>query len=145
MNMAVPSLSASWCFWLNAVTRRTGTRLGRCCPGSPARLAAVWADLKAHLGALYHLRAPHHQAEAPLASAVHGAGLLLMTAMAASGLLWWQGPASLTETAIELHVLCGNLVWAYLIGHALMGLFNHVRKDTSLGQMWSFGPRKELN
>jgi cytochrome b561 len=133
-------------FWLNAVTRRTGTRLGALLPwGSPARLAALWADLKAHLGALLHLRAPHHQAETPLASAVHGAGLLLMTAMAASGLLWWQGPASLTETAIELHVLCGNLVWAYLIGHALMGLFNHVRKDTSLGQMWSFGPRKELN
>ena len=83
-------------FWLNAVTRRTGTRWGALLPwGLPARLAALWADLKAHLGALYHLRAPHHQAEAPLASAVHGAGLLLMTAMAASGLLWWQGPALL--------------------------------------------------
>ena len=81
----------------------------------------------------------------PLASAVHGAGLILMSTMAASGLFWWQGPTSLTETAIKLHVLCGNLVWAYLIGHALMGLFNHVRKDTSLGQMWSFGSSKELN
>lgn len=46
-------------FWLNAVTHRTGTRLGALLPwGSPARLAALWADLKAHLGALFHLRAP---------------------------------------------------------------------------------------
>lgn len=133
-------------FWLNAVTRRTGTPLGALLPwGSPARMVALWADLRAHLGALSHLRAPEHPAETPLASAVHGAGLLLMTAMAASGLLWWQGPASLSEIAIEMHVLCGNLVWAYLIGHALMGLFNHVSKDRSLGQMWSFGPRKEVN
>ena len=133
-------------FWLNAIIRRAGTSLGALLPwGSPTRLAALWTDVKAHLGALRHLSAPDHGAETPLASAVHGAGLLLMTLMAASGLLWWQGPASLTETAIELHVLCGNLVWAYLIGHALMGLFNHVRKDTSLGGMWSFGSSKELN
>ena len=133
-------------FWLNAMTRRTGTSLGALLLwGSTSRLAALWTDVKAHFCAVIHLRAPDHQAETPLASAVHGAGLILMTAMAASGLLWWQGPASLTETAIELHVLCGNLVWAYLIGHALMGLLNHVRKDTSLGRMWSFGSSKELN
>lgn len=133
-------------FWMNAMIRRTGTRLGALLPwGSPTRLAALWSDVKAHLDALIRLRGPNHKAETPLASAVHGAGLILMTAMAASGLLWWLGPVALTETAIEMHVLCGNLVWAYLIGHALMGLFNHVRKDTSLGHMWSFGPRKELN
>ena len=103
-------------FWLNAMTRRTGTSLGALLPwGSPSRLAALWTDVKAHLGALVHLRAPDHRAETPLASAVHGAGLILVTAMAASGLLWWQGPASLTETAIGLHVLCGNLVWSELL------------------------------
>lgn len=127
-------------FWLHAVTRRSGTSLGALLPwASPTRLAALWADLAAQTGALIRLRAPEHRADSPLASAVHGAGLVLVTAMAASGMAWWLGPASITETAIGMHVLFGNLVWAYLIGHAAIGLFHHVRKDAPLGQMWSFG------
>ena len=127
-------------FWLHAMTRRTGTSLGALLPwASPTRVAALWADLKAQTGAVVRLRAPEHRADSPLASAVHGAGLILVTAMAASGMAWWLGPTSITETAIGMHALFGNLVWAYLIGHAAIGLFHHVRKDAPLGQMWSFG------
>ena len=46
-------------FWLNAMTRRTGTSLGALLPwGSPTRLAALWTDMKAHFSALIHLSAP---------------------------------------------------------------------------------------
>lgn len=127
-------------FWLNALLRRTGTGLGALVPWtSPARLAALWSDIRAHLAAILRLQSPTYAADSPLASAVHGLGLILMTGMAASGLAWWLGPASLTEPAIQLHVLFGTFVWVYLIGHAAMGLFHHVRRDASLGAMWSFG------
>lgn len=127
-------------FWLNALVRQSGTSLGALLPwASSRRLAALWSDPKAQLGALARLRAPVHTDDSPLASAVHGLGLLWMTGMAASGLVWWLGPASVSEAAIEMHVLIGTLAWVYLIGHAAMGLFHHVRKDASLAAMWSLG------
>ena len=114
-------------FWLNAMVRRGGTSFGALLPWfSASRLAALGTDLKAHLGALVRLHPPAHSAESPLASAVHGLGLMLMTGMAASGLVWWLGPAAVGENAIHLHVLFGTLVWVYLIAHAAMGLFHHV-------------------
>jgi len=63
----------------------------------------------------------------PLAGAVHGLGILLATAMAASGAVLYFGvadngsmskPVHLIE---EFHGFMANLMWAYLVGHVAMG------------------------
>lgn len=53
------------------------------------RLRALRMGSGAHLRSLARLQIPPHGIETPLASAVHGPGLMLMTGMAASGTLYY--------------------------------------------------------
>ena len=131
-------------FWLQSLMRQRGTPLGMLIPWfSGPRLSAVWQDFKAHLAALRHLRLPAHDTHAPFASAIHGLGLLLVTAMAASGTLYFvvntgnPDAGGLVKVAMTVHTTLANLVWAYLIGHALMALIAHYGGTLSLRQMWS--------
>lgn len=131
-------------FWLQTAVRQRGTPWSMLIPWfSGARLAAVWADIKAHVTALRHLRLPKHDTHSPFASAIHGLGLLLITGMAASGTLYYfvttgdPDGGGLVKVAMTVHTTLANLVWAYLIGHALMALIAHYGGTLSLGQMWS--------
>jgi cytochrome b561 len=92
-------------------------------------------------------RLPPYEETAPLASAVHGLGLLLMTAMAASGGVYaaqvWAGAQSPEPDAslvMTVHFALANLVWAYLIGHAAMATIHHFAHAASLRRMWSLRP-----
>ncbi len=122
-------------FWANLALRRVGTDRGALFPwASPQRRAAVMADLIAVRAAVTRLRPPAHDETAALASAAHGLGLLLMSAMALSGAAWfWLGGWLL----LEAHGLFGNLAWAYLVGHAGMGALHHLLGQAPLGAMWS--------
>ncbi len=132
-------------FWLFSIARKRGTPLAELLPWTSAHhRAALWADARAHLSALRHRKLPVQDGSSPLASAVHGLGLLLMTAMAASGTLYYfvnsgdPDAGGLVGAAMLVHKNLANLVWAYLIGHAGFAVVNHFGRAMSLRIMWSF-------
>lgn len=138
-------------FWLIIAFRRRKTAWGLLLPWtSPARLSAVWHDIKAHLTALLRFRLPDYDEQSPLASAVHGLGLLLISAMAATGTAYYfinQGDpdaGGLVGVVMFIHTTLANLVWAYLIGHAGLAVLHHLDHSVNLRDMWSFSnsPRK---
>jgi Prokaryotic cytochrome b561 len=131
-------------FWVNSMARRLGTPLGLMIPWlSGARLRALGGDVMRHLSALTRLRLPPHDGAQPLASAVHGLGLLLMTAMAASGVVYYflntgdPDAGGVTGLTMTVHRALATLVWIYLIGHAAMAVLAHLGGLLPLGRMWS--------
>lgn len=142
-NAGLAALGLATAFWIAAMVRRRGTAPGALLPWfSASRRAALGADLRRHLAALRALRLPAHAEDGALASAIHGLGLLLMLGMAMSGTAWLLAgnddahAGGLAGLALDAHRLCGNLVWAYLIGHAAMGALHHLRGEASLARMW---------
>lgn len=116
-------------FWLWTIVRRGEHRIGALLPWfSAARRRRVTDDLRAHAAALRARRLPPPGHETPLASAIHGAGLLIATAMAVTGATAWLGLAAdgtmtaWAGTALGLHSLVSNAMWAYLICHAVVAL-----------------------
>jgi cytochrome b561 len=139
-------------FWVVLAFRRQGTEHGLLLPWfSAARRAALWSDIKTQLRTLKSLRLPVYEDNSPLASAVHGLGLLLMTAMAGSGVLYYLTATadgrvgSFVGLAMEVHGLLGNVVWAYLIGHASLAIIHHYTQGLDLRVMWSLRRAKESN
>jgi cytochrome b561 len=131
-------------FWVATVLRKRGTALHDLFPWTNAtRRAAVWADIMTHIAALKARSLPTHDDHSALASAIHGLGLLLMTAMAASGTLYYfvnagdPDAGGLVGLAMFVHTTLANLVWAYLIGHAGLAVLNHFAGTLSLRTMWS--------
>ena len=133
--------------WVVVITRIGGTDMGLLLPWfNTARRDAFRADAKRHWTAARSFRLPHYQAAAPFAAAIHGLGLLLITAMAATGTTYWLGSIAGYENGlavwlvISLHGFMANLVWAYLIGHAAMAFIHHFTDQQSLRAMWSISP-----
>tara|TARA_R110002072_G_scaffold22904_2_gene79943 strand:- start:74 stop:697 length:624 start_codon:yes stop_codon:yes gene_type:complete len=131
-------------FWLVLTLRRAGTAPGLLFPWfSGARLSALWADTRAHLAALTRLRLPPYQEDGAFAGAIHGLGLLLVTAMAASGTLYFfintgnPDAGGLVGVAMFVHLALANLVWVYLIGHSALAVIHHFTANMRLGEMWS--------
>ena len=127
-------------FWLILTLRKRGTPSGLLFPWfSATRRAALWSDTKHHLAALRRLRLPDHDSESPFASAVHGLGILLVTAMSGTGTLFYffgdNGGAM--NLVIEVHETLANLVWVYLIGHVSLAVLNHFFTEFNLRSMWS--------
>ena len=138
------ALVLAFLFWVTVLSRRVGTAPGALLPWfSAERLRALRADVGTHLRAARAFTLPPHQDHAALPSAIHGLGLLLISYMAVSGTYWYLmslaglGRSAFVQPFMELHGLLGNVVWAYLIGHAALALLHHVTKNLSLGVMWS--------
>ncbi len=133
--------------WLVIVLRARGTALGALIPWfSAGRLAALWQDTKVHIRAGRKLQLPEHNPEAALPSAVHGLGLLLISAMGLSGAVYFGQVALGLHSAepdgmlaMTIHLTLANLVWAYLIAHAGLAALQHLLKSMSLSTMWSLG------
>ncbi|WOI56679.1 cytochrome b/b6 domain-containing protein [Palleronia sp. LCG004] len=139
-------------FWIVLTARRRGTPAGLLFPWvSGERLSALWSDIVRYAGALRRLRLPPHDDASPLASAVHGLGILLITAMATSGTLYYfigngnPDAGGLVGATMFVHRTLANLAWAYLIGHASMAVLQHLFTDFNLRGMWSLhtAPKKE--
>lgn len=135
-------------FWANSMARRIGTPLGLMIPWlSGARLRALGQDVRRHLASLVKLRLPPHDGASPLASAVHGLGLLLMTGMAASGVIYYflntgdPDAGGVIGVTMTVHLVLANLVWAYLIGHSAMAILAHLAGVLPLGRMWAWRGR----
>lgn len=138
------ALAFAFLFWIVLVSRRHGTDGAALFPWfSSSRRSVLWQDTKDHLVALRVLSFPAYKDHSPLASAVHGLGLLLMSAMTLSGSLFYLAKlysvqeSAAAQVSLELHHFGGNLAWAYLIGHAGLATIHHFTLSLSLAEMWS--------
>ncbi len=100
--------------------------MGRLFPWfSAAQRRAVFADAAMQLHRLLRLQPPDDD-DGALASAVHGLGLLVVTAMAVTGTTYFFAEGTpLARNALSLHKLLANLTWAYLVAHAGLALLHH--------------------
>jgi cytochrome b561 len=126
-------------FWMWTLIRDAReTRLRQLLPWFSAEgLAALAADLRAIFGALARRKAPPLHLDA-LASAVHGLGLVVATFLALSGAAWlylFTG-TPYGRMALTAHKLAGNVMWAYLIAHALAALAHEARGDRIFARMF---------
>lgn len=120
-------------FWAWTVVRQREHGLADLLPWfSVQRRRAVLQDIAKHARSLVQCRLPDPEDETPLASAVHGLGLLAATAMALTGLAVFVmmgqdgalvGPGRLF---LDVHRVAANAMWAYLIGHAALALLHQV-------------------
>ncbi|WP_197280851.1 cytochrome b/b6 domain-containing protein [Bosea vaviloviae] len=126
-------------FWIWSIVRRGETKLGALFPWfSGDRIKAVVADLRLHATELRRRRLPAAD-DRPLASAIHGLGLLTVTLMALTGVLPAVGlvsPGS-GQLLISTHKLFANLMWAYLIAHAGLAVVHEVIGERVLPKMFS--------
>ncbi|MBF0294355.1 MAG: cytochrome b/b6 domain-containing protein [Magnetococcales bacterium] len=99
---------------------------------SGERRRAVWSDLGRHLVHARQGRLPPDEGEpAPLAGAVHGAGLLVATLMGGSGIVLLVVDPGLASRGWahalkEFHEAMGPLMWGYLAAHALMAVMHRL-------------------
>ena len=123
-------------FWLWSLLRRRETSFSALFPWlSGSRLKAVRTDLGRHWTELKHLRLPGGEAETPLASAVHGLGLLAALSMGASG-AWLYTLAIPGGVVLELHKIVANLMWAYVVGHAGLAVLHQLTGHRMLQRMF---------
>lgn len=132
-------------FWLVILLRQRGTTIGALFPWlSGPRLRALREDVIVHVRSAMRFRLPEYEPGSPLASAVHGLGLMLMSAMAGSGLIYaiqvWAGKSAEPDGmwVMQIHFALANLVWVYLTAHAGLGLIHHHMRTMRLSEMWSF-------
>lgn len=131
-------------FWLILTVRRIGTAPALLFPWfSRQQMVALLDDIKMHLKALVTLRLPAFDEHGALSSAVHGLGLLLMTVMATTGTIYYfvetgnADAGGLVAILLFVHTTLGNVVWAYLIGHAALAVIHHLTDNLRLSEMWS--------
>jgi cytochrome b561 len=104
-----------------------------------AHLDAVKRDIRGALA----LRPGDPATHNALAGAVHGLGLLLATAMAASGtVIYFNLSASghlsaLAEVFLALHSLLAPVVWVYLAGHVAMAAIHKWQGHAAIREIFS--------
>ena len=135
---------AALAFWVVIMTRKIGSSKVLLFPWFNKNCRKdVIADAKNYARHAMKLKLPTHDSHAPLASAVHGLGLLLMSAMAATGTIYYfintgnPDAGGMVGVVMNAHKLLASLVWAYLIGHASLAVLQHFFGGVKLGSMWS--------
>jgi len=139
----VGGLGVLFAFWAWIALREAGEKpFSQLVPWIfPRRVLAVLRDVDAIVGDLAAMRWPSLNRPA-LVSAIHGLGLLLATFLAASGALWYfvLDGSFAGKVMLLAHALAGNLMWAYLIGHAFMAILHHALGEDTLVAMFGFHP-----
>lgn len=140
--VGIAALALIMAFWVAVAVRRRGTAPGALVPWFfPARRGALLAEARSAMEAIRTLRAPTYADASPLASAVHGLGLLLVTLMTLTGAAWLtSAPSALASAMIEVHEAAANLAWVYLVAHAGLAIAHHLRGEASLLLMWGRTP-----
>lgn len=137
--VGIATLSLVIAFWIWTALRRRETPIGALFPWfSAPRRSAVWADLKTHWEWVRQFKLPTASNETPLASAVHGLGLLTALAMGATGaLLFTQDvPGGLT---LEVHKTIATLMWAYVVGHSAIAVVHELAGHQVFRRMFGAG------
>ena len=123
-------------FWLWSAVRRRETPLAALFPWfSRQRLSGVLADLKIRWARLRQFRLPNGDGETPLASSVHGLGLLVALAMGATG-AWLYTQSVPAGLALEVHKALANLMWAYVLGHAGLAVLHQATGEPVFKRMF---------
>jgi cytochrome b561 len=100
-------------------------------------------DIVDDLRTLARWRFPASDDRGGLAGLVHGLGLLAATGAGLTGVLLYllagsnSAPALLFYLVVQLHSLCGNLIWGYLAGHVLLAVVHHLIGQPTLKRMFS--------
>lgn len=124
--VGLATLSLVVAFWIWTALRRRETSLPALLPWfSMTHRNAVWTDVEKHWVHVKQFSLPSGSTETPLASGVHGLGLLTALAMGVSGaLLFTQDmPGGLT---LEFHKTVSTLMWAYVVGHAATAVLHEL-------------------
>jgi cytochrome b561 len=114
---------------------------------SRSRLRALFACLKALPAWLREAHSLPPKTMDPLAGAVHGLGLLTITAMALTGAAMVLGMGSggsmggFLRAVRWAHVFIASLVWAYLFGHVAMAVLHQVRGERLVTKMFNLFAR----
>ncbi len=106
--------------------------------------AAGQKDLAAEIRLFLTLKWQSLADTGPLAGTIHGLGLLIATAMTATGCIVYIGlwPDDAVTPAVhnmmEVHSALATLMWIYLYGHVLMALWHQFVGHGSLGKMFGW-------
>jgi cytochrome b561 len=143
------SLAVVLLFWLWTLIRHQETSLASLLPWfSRANRSLVLEDFKHHIATLKTGKLPPAGSSTPLASAVHGLGLLAVSGAALTGgliylLMGAHGSLSSSgKFVLEVHSLIATFVWAYLVVHGLVALGHQYFDKPILTDMFSLRRRK---
>jgi cytochrome b561 len=123
-------------FWLWSLMRHGETSLSKLFPWlSPHRIVAIVEDGVGQIEAIRRGDFPVESSGA-FVSAVHGLGLLIVTAMATTGTILFFSDGRVFHYAMSLHRMIANLMWAYLIGHSGIAALHHLLGSDILRRMF---------
>lgn len=94
---------------------------------------------------LFRGRLPDDSEQAGIAGFIHGLGLLVATAMGFTGTVMFfllqagKMHSAAYHTAVGIHGLIANLMWAYWIGHGLMALLHQLLGHRTLNAIFRLG------
>ena len=110
---------------------------------SKIRFNALVSDIKSLPAWLKSGVPAQEESTVPLAGAVHGLGLLTISAMAVSGTTIFFGMASngamgpYVSFVREGHSFMGNILWTYFIGHAGISIWHQLNGHRLITQMFN--------
>jgi cytochrome b561 len=110
---------------------------------SQARMRRLMEDLKALPGWLRNGFPDQRTETLPMAGAIHGLGLLVLSGMAATGgtLFFAMAPdggmTPWVHTVAEVHSFIAGFMWAYLGGHAGIALLHQWRESPLITDMFN--------
>jgi cytochrome b561 len=145
--IGIATLGPLAAFWLWTLIRdRRETPLNRLLPWfSIAGWRAVVVDALRTAGRLLGARYDDDHADGALASAVHGLGVLVASAMALTGSAYFfifEGTSD-GRFVLGLHKAAANLMWAFVIGHAGAAALHVLLGDGVLSRMFWIRSRRE--
>ena len=110
---------------------------------SRRRMDRLMADLKSLPDWLRNGFPDQQKETLPMAGAVHGLGLLTVTAMAVTGgTIFFAmtpdgGMTPIVRTVAEIHSFIANFMWAYLFGHAGIAVLHQWRESPLISDMFN--------
>ena len=130
--------------WLWQLTGHVAGGWGHLFPWfSASRLRTLASDLKA-VPTWFRGGFPAQQEETiPLAGAVHGLGLAVLSCMAVTGATLWfgMGPDGSMSRAVatvrEAHMYFGGILWVYFFGHVGIAVLHQLRGDRLITSMFN--------
>lgn len=130
--------------WIWQLTGHVNDGWGHLFPWfSRCRLQRLRSDLKALPDWMRNGFPDQRTQTQPLAGAVHGLGLLTLSAMALTGatIFFGMSPDGAMPPAIlfvaQVHSFVANLMWAYLFGHAGMAILHQLKGSPLVSDMFN--------
>lgn len=121
-------------YWIWAMVRSGEKSFGLFFPWfSGQRLRDLGADIKRHAAAIARGTLPPAE-DLPLASAIHGLGIICATGLAVTGSVGYFIPAG--RAFLGYHELFVTPMWIYLGGHVVMTILHELKGERLLAKMF---------